>query len=174
MMLSFSVPAMRPMIEAGLRQRGGEKLPDAARVKRQTIRARGPVWQRVLGESEGGRDLGGRVERDLHLWWKSRTKERALMGVVRGFEIYPVTIFHGAEDATRALETGFIQVVFPRDCILFGYANFSDALSCAGADFGATSACAFAYADGFGEWRDFVNFFVPHPGDRFAGALIKW
>lgn len=185
MMLSFSIPSMRVMIEAGLRERAVTGFPqqDASgraasaasiRTKRQSIRRRGPVWQRVLAESEGGPEKGGRVERDLHLWWKSRTPEREKLGTVRGFEIFPVTIFHGAEDGMRPRETGFVRVALPPDRILFGYADFSDALSAASPDFGATSACAFAYADGFDEWLDFVNFFVPRPGDRFPGALIRW
>ncbi|MDZ4382827.1 MAG: hypothetical protein U0942_15960 [Parvibaculum sp.] len=159
MMLSFSIPAMRPMIEAGLRQRAGEELPEAARVKRQTIRARGPVWQRVLAGTEGGRDLGGRVERDLHLWWKSRTKERALMGVVRGFEIYPVTI-------SRDDDAKYVIVQHPGAYIVGQPTRLRLAWS--------PEIFDFALADGFEHAEAFADFFVPRPGDRFAGALIKW
>lgn len=170
MMLSFSISEMRPLIEAGLRERAGTHWH--ARSKRQTIRRRGPVWQRVLAASEGGAGKGGRVERDLHLWWKSRTPARELLGVVRGFEIFPVTIFHGAEDGLRPRETGFVSVTLhdvtvshpskPRALEVYDQARVDAA------------AYALAYRDGFDEWLDFVRFFVPTPGDRFIGALIKW
>ena len=72
MLLSFSIPEMRPMIEAGIRQHDGEDIGDF-RVKRQTIRRirsdRSP-WRRLV------------PGRTLHLWWKSRTPERRFLGEV--------------------------------------------------------------------------------------------
>ena len=67
MILSFSVPAMRPMIEAGLRQMRGETVDE--RVKRQTIRARGPRAEKLLSYDPICHSIGY----DLQLWWKSRT-----------------------------------------------------------------------------------------------------
>lgn len=167
MMLSFSIPEMRPMIVAGLAARRGDGYAVRMRQKRQTIRHRGPVWQRMIAEAEGGAGNGGRVERDLHLWWKSRSSERELLGVVRGFEIYPVTIARFPADPFSEVVVNiggdgavpaFSAAVDPahrltaRDAGVFG----------------------FAYHDGFDEWLDFVRFFVPKPGDRFIGALIRW
>lgn len=162
MLLSFSVSAMRPMIEAGLRERAGEALPEGCRVKRQTIRGRGPQWLRVLAASEGGNAHGGKVERDLHLWWKSRTKERAHLGTVRGFEIYPVSISRG-----RGGRGGrYVTVTFPDRYIM----GLPTKLRIAW----APELFNFACLDGFESAAAFADFFVPEPGDRFPGVLIKW
>jgi len=162
MLVSYSIPKMRPMIEAGLAERAGEALPEGCRVKRQTIRARGPQWLRVLAASEGGSAKGGKVDRDLHHWWKSRTKERALLGVVRGFEIYPVAISRG-----RGGEGGrYITVSFPDRYIM----GLPTKLRIAW----APELFDFACKDGFESAASFAEFFVPEPGDRFPGVLIKW
>lgn len=105
---------------------------------------------------------GGRVERDLHLWWRSRSKERALLGVVRGFEIWPVTIEHRGGEC--AIHTAMAS----------GYAPASGTLHAASPAFEAIYAHRMAHDDGFGDFAAFVRFFVPRAGDRFAGALIRW
>lgn len=173
MLLSFSIPEMRVMIEAGLAERQATGFPASAaatsasprggaRTKRQTIRARGVQWQRVLAETEGGQTGGGKVERDLHLWWKSRTKERRHLGTLRGFEAYPVSI---------AYVTGHVEIRLPT------FNTSSPVVATALADLRPGKhifAHDIARDDGFDQWLDFVNFFVPKPGDRFAGVLIKW
>lgn len=171
MMLSFSMPSMRPMIEAGLRERAVTGFPPSregasadrpaaqggSRTKRQTIRHRGPVWQRMIAEA-----INGRVERDLHLWWKSRSSERELLGVVRGFHIEAIAIENCAGD-----------------CLI----HRPSITSCAPADGSSPSALpdvefmlahAMARDDGFEDFAAFARYFAPNPGDRFAGALIKW
>lgn len=162
MLLSFSVAEMRPYVEAGLRERAGEALPPETRVKRQTVRVRGPNWQRVIAEA----DEEGRVGRDLHLWWKSRTKDRALLGVVRGFHIFPVSFEHrtyrGDAYCNMALERGSTV-----SAEIGGPVSALPTPS-------QLIANTFARADGFDALEDFVPFFVPKPGDRFVGALIKW
>lgn len=163
MMLSFSVPKMRPYVEAGLRERAITGFPrpynlpvSGERVKRQSIRHRGPVWQRMIGEAKDGR-----VERDLHLWWKSRTKERALLGVVRGFEIEAISIEHRG---------GNCLIHRPMSTAAARADGFSPVLP----GFERMLAHKFAWADGFEDFASFVSYFVPKPGDRFVGALIKW
>lgn len=170
MMLSFSIPEMRPKIEAGLRERAVSGFPPSregasadrpaaqggSRTKRQTIRHRGPVWQRMIAEAKDGR-----VERDLHLWWKSRTKERALLGVVRGFGIEAIAIEHRGGDCLihQPMITASARVDGTRPerpCR-------EDLL-----------AHRLAHADGFEDFASFAAYFVPNPGDRFVGALITW
>lgn len=163
MMLSFTIDSMRSKIEAGLRERAVTGFPRPAGyqstedVKRQTIRFRGPVWQRVLAEAKNGI-----VERDLHLWWRSRTKNRERLGTVRGFGIEPITISReGAFCGIYMQERGLIGAL-------------ADGSVPALPDPGVILAHAFARADGFDSFTDFARFFVPKPGDRFPGALIKW
>jgi len=164
MMLSFTIDSMRPKIEAGLRERAVTGFPRPAgyqsteEVKRQTIRFRGPVWQRVLAEAKNGI-----VERDLHLWWRSRTKNRERLGVVRSFSIEPVTILRPSA-ATCCIQLGNMTLEAPAD------GSISSALPSPL----LYVAHSFAHADGFDSFKDFVRFFVPGPGDRFPGALIKW
>jgi len=78
MILSFSVDSMRPMIVAGLRQRAGAEV-GGERVKRQTVRKRGPRAEMLLAQAAAN---GGLCRYALHLWWKSRTAERAELGVI--------------------------------------------------------------------------------------------
>lgn len=164
MMLSFTIAAMRPKIEAGLRERAVSGFPrpgdysSTEDVKRQTIRFRGPVWQRVLAEAKNGI-----VERDLHLWWRSRTKNRERLGTVRGFGIEPVTISRYSDAiCTIHLASGSYS------CAADG------SLAVTRIDPEEAFAHAFARADGFDTFTDFVRFFVPRAGDRFCGALIRW
>jgi len=77
MLLSFSHDDMRPMILNGLRELAGEPT-SGAWIKRQTIRAFGPMNQKLFW---GKSYLSGLT---LHLWWKSRTAERFKFGQVTG------------------------------------------------------------------------------------------
>lgn len=154
MLLSFSVPAMRPMVEAGLRQRAGEDIGNA-RVKRQTIRHLGPRAKAVLKRAEVD---GWRCPYPLHLWWKSRTKERALMGLVEGARCLSIHIRHSEHFL------GLVGVILDADPSLLIVAADSDPK-------GMTD---FARADGFDSVDAFRDFFVPKPGDRFDGVLFKW
>lgn len=162
MILSFSVPAMRPMIEAGLREMRGELQP-GTRVKRQTIRARGPRADKLLRESRT-------VGYNLHLWWKSRTPERALIGVVRAGSatVWPIEILHTTVEDPGAAPRQILRLDGPRgwrtgDAMIFwsplrGGPAFEDE----------------ARADGFDTVEAFRDWFVPKPGDRFAGILYRW
>jgi hypothetical protein len=168
MLLSFSVPAMLPMIERGLRQRAGEGLIGGVaetRVKRQTIRKMGP---RAVDMLERAAENEWNCPYDLHLWWKSRTKQRAHLGTVQGAKVYPIEIEH------KLLST--VRMILPRalagDGVLYG-ANILTFWSETRQE-GRSTFEEFAYADGFDSGRDFVRFFVPNKGDRFEGVVFKW
>lgn len=144
MILSFSIPNMRPYIEAGIRQAKGEHVSE--RVKRQTIRELKP---------------GGRYEHllnnlkyiepvDLHIWWKSRTPEREKLGTVRLLSVERIIIRN---------QGGILQVC--REAYPPGPMS----------DYGIVRL---ARADGFNGTVRFADFFVPNPGDVFNGVLIKW
>lgn len=140
MLLSFSVDYMRPMIVEGLLQCG--KPPGykdtGKRVKRQTIRERGPRANRLLA-------YGKRPDMALHLWWKSRTKEREFIGSVSKWSVSPITI----ENQNGALIIECHQMAtMTRD--------------------------EFSLADGFNGLSDFRDYFVPNIGDSFNGILYKW
>lgn len=87
MLLSFSVDSMLPMIRAGLRQAANEDV-GTERVKRQTIRQRGPRAEVLLTRTI----LDGVCLFPLHLWWKSRTPGREFLGKVERFQLWPVLI----------------------------------------------------------------------------------
>lgn len=137
MLLSFSVDYMRPYVEAGIRQNNGEDV-GAARVKRQTIRKLGPVAKRLI-------KFGIRPVMPLHLWWKSRTKEKAFLGVVPSWRITPVYI---------ANCNGAPVIEIDRRAI--------------------DNQDQFAIDDGFDSLDAFLAYFVPNAGDVFNGVLYKW
>lgn len=84
--ISFSLPAMRPYVEAGIAaiEKGlppHRLLSPLGRVKRQTLRGVGAKpdldpYARAQRAGEAGRPVR------LRLWWKVRTSERALLGDV--------------------------------------------------------------------------------------------
>ena len=159
MILSFSVPAMMPMIQYGVKQSAGEDV-GGARVKRQTIRARGTRSEALLAHDP----IGGTIPYDLHLWWKSRTVERCLLGVVPCARVHvqPIEILHseviepgGAREPIFRIERG--AMIFWRPNSRDGQAFETE-----------------AYLDGFDSARDFIRFFVPNVGDVFRGILFRW
>lgn len=149
MLLSFSEPAMLPMIEAGIAETGG--TPAKGRVKRQTLRKRGPWADILLAQL---RPDSYSHPGTLHLWWKSRTKERAALGVVKGFKLFALTIKH--------YQNGDVKIKGPGHSAAVWDAN------------GSAVFREFARADGFDSPEAFRDYFVPSPGDEFDGVLFKW
>lgn len=135
MLLSFSVDYMRPYVEAGYRQYLGFTVTE--RVKRQTIRQRGPRANVLLGRAD--------PSLSLHLWWKSRTKDRAFIGRIDCGIVEPIRI-----------------------------ANQSGALLIECDDMARLARESFALADGFESLTAFRDYFVPNMGDVFNGILYKW
>lgn len=172
MILSFSIPEMRPYIEAGLRQRVGEDV-GTARVKRQTIRRLGPRNRALLDRA---REASWTIPYDLQLWWKSRSKsERALIGEARydtaprdRICCYPIEVLHSTVQPTDAPEYPVLRIVGPR-----GWRNGDSCLFWS-ADHGGEGFVSEAYADGFDSPQAFGDFFVPKVGGRFDGALFRW
>lgn len=171
MILSFSIAYMRPYIEAGIRQANGENVGDA-RVKRQTIRGnllpkgRGPRAKAMLEVAKGA---GWTHPYDTHLWWRSRTAERACLGVVPGAgRIYPVTMRRsGVHPLNAGLST--FRMNGPEGwhagakCLLWHSDDRED-----------HPLHSVAYADGFDSVEAFRDYFVPNVGDVFEGALFRW
>jgi hypothetical protein len=169
MLLSFSVPEMLPMIRAGLRQRAGEDV-GATRVKRQTIRARGPRAEKLIAWARGA---SWTIPYDLHLWWKSRTSEKEFIGKVEcgtlpPIAVYPISILHSYVEPPNAPRYPALRIDGPRgwrrgDAVLFwsegdpGGSFISEVLN-----------------DGFDTPQAFRDFFVPNIGDRFDAILFKW
>lgn len=164
MLLSFSVPEMLPYIRAGLRQRAGEDVGDE-RVKRQTIRGLGPRNTKLLAE----RRLDRTISTDLHLWWKSRTRTREMLGVVSFPKLFPINILHSRVEYPDGRTYPVIRIDGPSgwrdgDSMLFWSEGDEP-----GGGFGRE-----VYADGFDTPQAFRDFFVPTMGDRFDGVLFKW
>ena len=152
MILSFSVPEMKPYIEAGLQQAKGVNIK--TRVKRQTIRKWGPQAERVLRHEK--------FPYRLSLWWKSRTSEREFLGSIEHDDVkaYPITIHHG--------DVGiYVEGCSAWDPHMNCYCWAKDAIP--GVDF-----WAFSDADGFDSPEAFRDYFVPNPDDVFKGILYKW
>lgn len=164
MMLSFSIPEMRPYVEAGIRQAQGEYV-GTARVKRQTIRKLGP---RSLAMLERAKDAGWTHPCDLHLWWKSCTSERELLGVIKDVgHIYPITILHSRVEPPDAPPYPVLRIDGPH-----GWRDGDSVLFWACGETG--SFANETYRDGFDSVEAFRDFFVPNVGDVFEGALFKW
>ena len=164
MLLSFSVPEMLPWIRAGIRQARGE--PVSGRVKRQTIRRLGPRGQMVLDHASRA---CWTCPYDLHLWWKSRTAERELLGVIAGgCRVYPVTILHSTVEPPGKPPYECIRIDGPR-----GWRKGDDVLFWSPGD-PPGQFLAEAQADGFDSMEAFRDFFVPKLGDVFEGVLFKW
>lgn len=162
MLLSFSVPEMLPYIRAGVIQAKGGQVGNA-RVKRQTIRGLGPRNAELLKHDPIAHTIPYRV----HLWWKSRTKDREFLGVFEPehVRVYPITILH----ASMQSPGGPIE-----QCIKVEAAAWDRRNSCYFWPDSATSFSDFAYADGFDSPEAFRDYFVPNLGDRFNGVLFKW
>lgn len=174
MILSFSIPEMRPMIEAGLRQRQGEDV-GGARVKRQTIRRAGPRAYRLI---EYAQEHDWNCPYPLHLWWKSRTPEREHIGTVPlgGARCWPVLIERVHASAfERGVELhGDIYVLAVSTP--GGSPRASEVIyaepDCAVEEGGAVAS--FARQDGFESATDFRDFFVPKRSDVFEGIVYQW
>lgn len=163
MLLSFSIPSMRPMIEAGLRQLHGEDI-GIERVKRQTIRAMGPRSQKLLQHDPGGQT----IPYDLHLYWKSRTPERALLGVVPAARARVQQV-----RVERIGKSGDI----PEHVNFWRWQAMSTAPRLWTSYVGTPADTGFAieaFADGFFSAQAFADFFVPQCGDRFDGIIFRW
>lgn len=149
MLLSFSVDSMLPYVRAGIRQAHGETVRE--RVKRQTIRQSGPRAVALLAAVSAG----WKHEGSLHLWWKSRTKEREFLGKVDGFHIYPLVITRGSAGVCVIEGPGTSQASWDPAS---GGATFKE----------------LARADGFESPESFRDYFVPNPGDVFHAVIFKW
>lgn len=163
MLLSFSVAAMRPMISAGIRQCRGADV-GAERVKRQTIRKRGARAE-MLFDAAG---LDGSIRYDLHLWWKSQTPQRELLGTVCFPKIYPIEILHSHVENTDGSTYPVCRINGSRgwregDTTLFWSPGDTE-----------NGFVRETYADGFDSPEAFRDFFVPNHGDRFDAILFKW
>lgn len=164
MLLSFSVPDMLPWIRAGIRQAKGE--PVSGRVKRQTIRRRGPRADALLKHAEQASWTHGY---DLHLWWKSRTPERESLGVVEGGSwVYPITILHSSIELPGQEPYPCLRIDGPRGWRQGDAALFWSPGNPPG------PFLAEAMADGFDTVESFRDYFVPNQGDVFEGVLFKW
>lgn len=164
MLLSFSVPAMLPYIRAGLRQRAGEDVGNE-RVKRQTIRGLGPRNTKLLAE----RRLDRTISTDLHLWWKSRTRAREILGAISFPKLFPINILHSRIEYPDGTTILVIRIDGP--C---GWRDGDAMLFWSEGDEPGGQFEREAYADGFDTPQAFRDFFVPNMGDRFDGVLFKW
>jgi len=167
MLMSFSVPEMRPMVEAGVKQWQGHDV-GTARVKRQTIRKLGPKYAPIV-EAYANREISSVP---LHLWWKSRTPEKEFIGQV------DATISRCSIDrCCLALYGEFITVRInprqPGEDIRLPQQVLTWNLGRA-ADEQFIAFDVFARADGFNSAREFADYFAPECGDRFEGALFRW
>ncbi|WP_315804058.1 hypothetical protein [Bradyrhizobium sp. SZCCHNS3002] len=169
MLISFSVPAMRPWIVAGLQQRRGVDVGDQ-RVKRQTYRGYGPRAEQLLAWDENG----GTIPYDLHLWWKSRTRERELLGIAKQgdgdpIRVYHLDIWHTYVEPMNADRYPCVRINGP-----YGWRDGDPVLFWSPGDAPGSAFAAEACADGFDSPEAFRDFFVPNMGDRFDAILIKW
>ena len=169
MLISFSVPEMLPYIRAGIEQAKGRELRDV-RVKRQTIRQRGPRAQAILKHAAGA---GWTHPYDLHLWWKSRTPARELLGVIEGGgRAWPIEIMHSYVEPVRRPRYACLRIVGAS-----GWRNIGpnrDTVIFWSAEHGGDQVKAEAMHDGFESAEAFRDYFVPNMGDVFNGVLFRW
>ena len=177
MMLSFSVPEMRPYLEAGLRQRKGEDV-GAARVKRQTIRRRGPRADALIEHAE---QACWTIPYELQLTWLARTKDCAPIGVAsygdpqpHGIYAYPIEILHSSVVPPDAPEYQCLRIVLPRGFVGGHFHFWSPQDGGRATRTSANGIARMAYADGFDSVEAFRDFFVPERGNRFDGILYRW
>jgi len=158
MLLSFSEAPMLPYIRAGIRQALGEDV-GGERVKRQTIRWHGNRAVQLLRWNPVSHTIG----LPLHLWWKSRTPTRELLGVIPSelVRVYEIEINHQQNLEVR----------------LDGPDGWRDGRPTIFWSPGRVSCAHFireAHNDGFDSPEAFRDYFVPNPGDRFRAILFKW
>jgi hypothetical protein len=160
MILSFSLPSMLPFVQAGILQANGEDVGQQ-RVKRQTIRRRGPLAERLLKHAE---NACWTIPYDLQLWWKSRTPQRAFLGTVKNIRFYPILILHSQEEYPDGRVNPVLRISGPD-----GWREGDAAVFDGGKGFEEE-----VYADGFDGVKSFREFFVPKMSDRFDGVIFKW
>lgn len=165
MLISFSEVSMLPYIRAGIRQAHGEDV-GGARVKRQTIRGRGPRAEKLLAHDPVGRT----IPYDLDLWWKSRTPEREHLGAIdrRLVRVWPIEICHGRIETGDHAGLSRIGIFGPD-----GWRKGCSFVSWVRGDRPSAFADE-AHADGFDSPEAFRDYFVPNRGDRFQAVLFKW
>lgn len=155
---------MLPYIHAGLRQRAGEQVSE--RVKRQTIRKRGPRADKLLEWAKGA---SWTIPYDLHLRWQTRSPQGKLIGIVEGgCRFYPIDIWHTWCQDPGGPERPILRIDAPR-----GWRR-GDAMIFWSELHGGLSFEEEAFADGFDSVEAFRDFFVPKMGDRFDGVIYKW
>jgi|GEM_PF-3315199 len=165
MLLSFSIPEMLPMIEAGLRQRAGGDIGNQ-RVKRQTIRQLGPRTRKLLEYDP----VCHTIPHALHLWWKSRSRERKHIGTAEGInKIFKIEILHTFMQSPGEPRETIYRIDGPR-----GWRQGDTMLFWKPGDPPGGGFEKEAIADGFDGAQAYVDYFVPNFGDRFDGALFKW
>ncbi|MDF1627016.1 MAG: hypothetical protein P1U84_12095 [Parvibaculaceae bacterium] len=152
MLLSFSIPAMRPMIENGLREIAGE--PVDGRTKRQTIRRYGPAYQRLFRHGTAD-ERWSLDDLQLDLWWKSRTPGRVKLGQTTGV----------ASRVTVKRLNRYAFALIAADTSTFGMLARYQNMDREGSVW---------HADGFDSAVDFMNYFTPNEGDVFDGVLFQW
>lgn len=168
MIVSFSIPEMLPAIWEGLREIDGKPrtlpcLHDRATKAwlRDTIVAAGAhraspthVKRQTIRRfsSHWLRLVDNPLAYNLHLYWKSRhPTERRFLAEVPCQQAYLITIERHSQGE------GFdVQVEDDKRPLPLEY-----------------MATLFLH-DGFKSGRAFRDYFVPQPGDRFAGVLIRW
>lgn len=169
MLLSFSIPAMLPMIRAGLRQRNGEDV-GTERVKRQTIRKMGPRGRDLLKHDP----IDHTIPCHLELWWKSRTPERERLGSAKcgaghqPIRVYAVNIVHSTITPNNDPSYPVIRIDGDR-----GWRG-GDAMVFWSELYGGENFVSEAHADGFDSPEAFRDYFVPNLNDRFEGIIYKW
>lgn len=176
MLLSFSHEAMRGYVESGFDQAHGLG-GDGTRVKRTTIRRLGVRYSRLLDYSATTAFV------PVHLWWKSRTPERKLIGEVKLLAIERIEIRRESyvgqpwlvvrgQPALFALfgeplEDHWIEAATPL------FSDVADQVLGA-SPLAERGLARIAYRDGFYTQRAFADYFVPKLGDRFEGVALRW
>lgn len=166
MLISFSEPSMLPYVRAGIRQALGEDVGDA-RVKRQTMRRRGPRAEQLL---EWASKASNTIPYDLDLYWKSRTPEGECLGKIPCslVRVYPIEILHSRIEPMNREPYQCIRIDGPA-----GWRQGDVTLFWSPGD-EPNGFCAESYADGFDSPEAFRDYFVPNFGDRFDAILYKW
>ena len=166
MLLSFSVPEMLPYIRSGILAAQDRPEP-GRRVKRQTIRRRGPRAEKLLSHAK---ESAWTHPYDLHLWWKSRTSEREHLGtILGGGRVYPINILHSTVTPPDARPYPILRIDGPTgwrkgDPMIF----WSEQTPPGGPfDFEVRE-------DGFDSVEAFRDYFVPNVGDRFEAIFFRW
>ena len=111
---------------------------------------------------------------DLHLWWKSRTKEAELIGKVdndgiRPIRLYPINILNSTVTPSEGPPYQVLRIDGPP-----GWCAGDPTLFWSEGHEGGARFERETYADGFNTPQAFRDFFVPNMGDRFDGVLFKW